>query len=68
MREDALDFGRSVRRARLAAGLTQSQLANRAGITERTVRSVEHGTTTPQRRVRDALSAVLADVVVRTRP
>ncbi|WWT39970.1 helix-turn-helix protein [Microcystis phage Mae-JY09] len=56
------ELGPRIRAARIAAGLTQEQLAERAGITDRTVRAIEAGTTTPQRRIREGLAQVLGDV------
>lgn len=56
------EYGQRIRAARRAAGLTQEQLATRAGITDRTVRSVEAGVTSPQRRIREGLASVLGDV------
>lgn len=37
------DIGRNVRFARTAAGITQSELAASAGVSERLIRSVENG-------------------------
>ncbi|MBA3948261.1 MAG: XRE family transcriptional regulator [Herpetosiphonaceae bacterium] len=42
-------FGTLLRECRLAAGLTQEGLAERAGISARTIRLLEHGGSTPQR-------------------
>lgn len=41
--QDMVDFGALVRGRRLAAGLTQAELAHRAGIGVRTVRDIERG-------------------------
>jgi transcriptional regulator with XRE-family HTH domain len=59
------DLGQQIRAARIAAGLTQEQLAERAGVTDRTVRSVEKGATRPQRRVWEGLCAVLGEIAER---
>lgn len=56
-------IGDRVKQARIAAGLTQHQLAEAAGITDRTIRNVETGRGTPQRRILRGLAAVLGDVV-----
>lgn len=48
------DVGRAIRAARKEAGLTQRDLADLAGISERTVRAIETGTGNP------ALAAVAA--------
>ena len=39
------EFGGVLRRRRLAAGLTQEELAHRAGLSERTIRDLERGVT-----------------------
>jgi putative transcriptional regulator len=44
---DVKSIGNSVRVARKAAGLTQSVLANLAGVSERTVRAIATGTGNP---------------------
>ncbi|MFI7484089.1 helix-turn-helix transcriptional regulator [Kocuria sp. M1R5S2] len=51
---DVESVGREIRTARKAAGLTQKDLADLAGISERTVRAIETGTGNP------ALAAVAA--------
>jgi predicted ATPase/DNA-binding XRE family transcriptional regulator len=43
MARDASEFGRNVRALRLGAGLTQAELAERSGISERTVSDLERG-------------------------
>ena len=42
-----LDIGSSIQAARKANGLTQEQLADLAGISERTLRSIEGGSGNP---------------------
>lgn len=44
---DVKSIGNSVRGARKAAGLTQSDLADLAGVSERTVRAIETGAGNP---------------------
>ena len=44
---DVQGIGRSVRVARKEAGLKQSDLADLAGVSERTVRAIETGTGNP---------------------
>jgi putative transcriptional regulator len=44
---DVQGIGRSVRLARKEAGLKQSDLADLAGVSERTVRAIETGTGNP---------------------
>ena len=51
---DVEEVGRAIRAAREEAGLTQKDLADLAGISERTVRAVETGAGNP------ALAAVAA--------
>lgn len=51
---DIHNVGRTIRDARTAAGLTQRDLADLSGISERTVRAIETGTGNP------ALAAVAA--------
>jgi transcriptional regulator with XRE-family HTH domain len=43
--EESRDLGARLRRARLHAGLTQSELAARAGVKLDTLRSIEQGRT-----------------------
>lgn len=58
------DIGQRVKEARVEAGLTQHELAERAGITDRTIRNLESGRSgTPQRRILNGLASVLGDVV-----
>lgn len=52
--DDVEELGRRIRAARKEAGLTQKDLADLAGISERTVRALETGTGNP------ALAAVVA--------
>jgi transcriptional regulator with XRE-family HTH domain len=58
---DAHDgFGELVRSRRVAAGLTQEELAERSGLSVRTIRDIEHARTArPYRRSMDLLSGVL---------
>lgn len=42
-----MTFSETIRAAREAAGLTQAELAQRAGVTERTVSRTEHGRHAP---------------------
>lgn len=51
-------FARAVRRQRLAAGLTQAQLAARSGISVRTVRAVEQGRAARQQSLAKLAAAV----------
>lgn len=41
--DHSLEFGASLRRLRTIAGLTQEELAQRAGLGVRTIRDLEHG-------------------------
>src|SRR5436190_15813359 len=52
-------FGALLRRYRLAAGLTQQTLAERAGISARGVQVLEQGKTRPQRKTAQRLAAAL---------
>jgi putative transcriptional regulator len=54
--DDARTIGESVRAARKYAGLTQGDLADLAGVSERTVRAIETGAGNP------SLAAVIAVV------
>ncbi|MDN5600863.1 MAG: helix-turn-helix domain-containing protein [Brachybacterium sp.] len=45
--ELAAGIGRSIRRARKDAGLTQQQLGELAGLSDRTIREIEIGTGRP---------------------
>ena len=49
MAEQLASFHAFLRDSRMAAGLTQEELAERAGITGRNVRVLESGSTKPQR-------------------
>ncbi|MGF9662332.1 helix-turn-helix transcriptional regulator [Arthrobacter crystallopoietes] len=55
---DVGDLGKRIRSARKAAHLTQQDLSDLAGVSERTVRAIETGTGNP------ALAAVAAVVKV----
>ena len=55
-----LALGTRLRRLRQESGLSQALLANRAGLTERSYRRIEHG----QRRTRDSTLRRLADGLV----
>src|ERR687885_215106 len=48
--QEAQTFGALLRRHRLAAGLTQEQLAERAGLGARSVQDLERGVARPLRR------------------
>ena len=52
-------FDELLRDCRLAAGLTQEALAERAGISERNIRALEHGGTKPQRDTARRLATAL---------
>jgi transcriptional regulator with XRE-family HTH domain len=60
-------FGENAHRLRLKAGLTQEQLAERAGIDRRYVQRIEAGTANPGTnivaRVRDALGCSWTQIV-----
>ena len=43
MADSAGHFGTALRRARLRAGLTQNELANRSGLSTRTISDLERG-------------------------
>ncbi|GAA4527648.1 hypothetical protein GCM10023160_24230 [Brachybacterium paraconglomeratum] len=45
--ELATEIGRSIRRARKDAGLTQQQLGELAGLSDRTIREIEIGSGSP---------------------
>ena len=48
--ERALDFGSALRRYRVAAGLTQDELAERANVSPRSIGDIERGVSrAPQR-------------------
>src|ERR671930_1282686 len=75
----ALAFGELLKRYRVAAGLTQAQLAERAGLSERAISDLERGARrVPQRATLQLLAealglagaeqGVLEAAVVRTRP
>ena len=52
-------FGELLRSRRVAAGLTQEELAERSGLSVRTIRDIERSRTAPYRRSMDLLSGVL---------
>jgi len=52
-------FGERVRSRRVAAGLTQEELAERSGLSVRTIRDIERARTAPYRRSAELLSGVL---------
>lgn len=59
--QEAVDFGRLLRRHRAASGLTQEDLAERAGLSARGISDLERGIKTrPHRDTVDRLSAALA--------
>jgi transcriptional regulator with XRE-family HTH domain len=49
-------FGVQLRSRRVAAGLTQEELAGRAGLSERTIRNLERGIAQPHKRLVDMLA------------
>src|SRR4051794_24964795 len=53
-------YGPLLRRLRLAAGLTQATLAERAGLSERAIQELERGAARPRRDTTRRLVAVLA--------
>src|SRR4051812_1089210 len=53
-------FGVQLRQHRLAAGLTQSALAERAGLAQRTIEDLERGVSRPRRETARRLIAALA--------
>ena len=57
----ALDTAEDLRRRRAARGLTQEQLAVRAGVASSTIGNVESGRRRPQRSTWAALLLALAD-------
>lgn len=50
---------RTLQARRLAAGLTQEQLGVRAGVTAKTIASIERGYSRPQRTTLQAIARVL---------
>jgi tetratricopeptide (TPR) repeat protein/transcriptional regulator with XRE-family HTH domain len=52
-------FGAQLRSCRVAAGLTQEELAHQAGLSERTIRNLERGTAQPHMRSVDLLAGTL---------
>ena len=65
VQERRLTFGDAVRERRLAAGLTQEQLAERAGVDRKSISRMETGAYSPSLdrvwRVADALQITLSD-------
>jgi transcriptional regulator with XRE-family HTH domain len=59
MRRNSTEIGTLVRLLREKRGLTQLQLAARAGVTDTTVRSVERASKTPHRATLAAIAAAL---------
>lgn len=57
--ETGAAFSELLRRCRLAAGLTQEALADRAGVSARNIRALERGGTTPQRETTRRLANAL---------
>src|SRR5215831_2143457 len=57
--QTSASFGGLLRRHRLAAGLTQEQLAERAGLSVYGIQKLERGTTHPYRDTVERLSAAL---------
>lgn len=58
-RGDLIEVGRRIASARAAAGLTQQELADRLGVTRRSVQGYESGSVAPYRHL-DRLSELLA--------
>jgi transcriptional regulator with XRE-family HTH domain len=64
-----MDGGRLVREARLRAGLTQKELAQRSGTTQSAIARIERGTTEPSyERVRRLIRACGFELVPRIAP
>ena len=57
--EDQLAFSPLLKRHRLAVGLTQQELADRAGLGIRTIQVLERGANTPQRETVERLLRAL---------
>ena len=57
--EPATEIGIAVRRARKEAGLTQQQLGELAGVSDRTLRDIESGAGSPALRTVLTVAAVL---------
>ena len=57
--ETGASFGELLRDCRLAVGLTQEALAERAAISARNIRALEHGSSKPQRETARRLAAAL---------
>ncbi len=66
--ETTESFGAALRRARLAAGLTQEALAERAGVSTRNIPALERGENRPRRDTAERLAGALdLDPLVRER-
>ena len=59
MAAERSDFGAALRSGRLAAGLTQDELAERAGLSVYGVQKLERGTTHPYRDTAERLLTAL---------
>ena len=72
VRERRNTFGEAVRERRLAAGMTQEELAERAGVDRKSISRMETGAYSPSLdrvwRVADALQISLADFFERPKP
>jgi len=67
--ERAFEIGRAVRELRLALGLSQQELATRAGMTQPALSRLEAGAATPTIGVLERVAAALdADLVVAIAP
>jgi DNA-binding XRE family transcriptional regulator len=62
--DDVVEVGEGIRAARREAGITQKDLAELSGVSERTVRAIESGTGNPSLR---AVAAVAGAVGLRLR-
>jgi transcriptional regulator with XRE-family HTH domain len=62
--DDAMEVGEKIRAARREAGITQKDLAELSGVSERTVRAIEAGTGNPSLR---AVAAAAGAVGLRLR-
>jgi transcriptional regulator with XRE-family HTH domain len=62
--DDVVEVGERIRAARREAGITQKDLAELSGVSERTVRAIEAGTGNPSLR---AVAAVAGAVGLRLR-
>ena len=72
MKGSARDLGRRIAAQRRAVGLTQEQLAERAGVNVKTVQGVEQGRTEPElrtvTRLAKALGTSIENLVPHTAP